>query len=109
MNGYVFIFALIVFCAAIASIATASIGIQCYNKCDSPDMNKEMPNNKTFLVISLILSIILLFMSFSAFYAAWITPSLPFGKFLNMANGQMPMGMGMGGMGMMPNLSSLMM
>lgn len=87
-------FALILFGTAIASIATASIGIQCYNKCDSPDMNKEMPNNKTYLVISLIMSIFLLFVSFSVFYLAWITPSFPIGQFMNMANslsGQMPM------------------
>uniref|UniRef100_A0A6C0KHC0 DUF5904 domain-containing protein n=1 Tax=viral metagenome TaxID=1070528 RepID=A0A6C0KHC0_9ZZZZ len=92
MNGYVAGIAFLMLVSAIMSMATASIGIQCYNKCDSPNMNQTMPNNKTYLVISLVLSIILLFASFGCFYAAWKIPS--FGGMGGMGK----LG-GMGGMG----------
>jgi hypothetical protein len=76
MNGYVAGLALLVMLAAIMSIATASIGIQCYNKCDSPNMNQTMPKNKTYLIINLVLGILLLLASFGGLYAATKIPSM---------------------------------
>jgi hypothetical protein len=57
------------------AVATASIGIQCYNKCDSPKMNEQMPRNKTFLVINLIIGIVFLIASLVLLYFAFMLPS----------------------------------
>jgi hypothetical protein len=62
-------------------------------------MNVEHPRNKTFLVISLILSIGMVFSSFYFFKMAMM-PSINFG---GMGMGGMGMG-GMGGMGGMTGL-----
>jgi formate hydrogenlyase subunit 3/multisubunit Na+/H+ antiporter MnhD subunit len=86
MNGLFMTLALILLIIAITSIATSSIGIQCYNKCNSPDMNKEMPKNKSYLVINLVLSILLLLIAFPALYYAWLMPALPIGQMINAAN-----------------------
>lgn len=52
----------------IFGIAINSIGIQCYNKCDNPKMKEVHPQNKSFLVLSLIISIIILLLSLFMFY-----------------------------------------
>lgn len=52
----------------IFGIAINSIGIQCYNKCENPKMNEEHPKNKSFLVFSLVISIVILLLSFFMFY-----------------------------------------
>ena len=97
MNLYLLIFGFFLLTASIMSIATCSIAIQCYNKCDKPDMNVEHPRNKTFLVIGLILSIGMVFSSFYFFKLA-MTPSINFGGMG---------GMGMGGMGGIGGMSGL--
>lgn len=86
MNSLFMALALILLIIAITSIATSSIGIQCYNKCDSPNMNKEMPKNKNYLVINLVLSILLLLISFPALYYAWLMPALPISQMISAAN-----------------------
>jgi len=75
MNGHVFTLAILLIIAAIMAIATASIGIQCYNKCDSPKMNEQMPKNKIYLVINLILGIIFLIASLGLLYYSFSLPS----------------------------------
>ena len=94
MNLHMLVFGFFIIATAIMSIVTSSIAIQCYNKCDNPNMNVENPRNKTFLVINLILSIGMVFASFYIFKMAMM-PSINFG------------GMGMGGMGMGGDLSRL--
>lgn len=75
MNGHVLALAILLIIAAIMAVATASIGIQCYNKCDSPKMNEQMPRNKTYLVINLILAIIFLIASLALLYFSFMLPS----------------------------------
>jgi hypothetical protein len=75
MNGHVLALAILLIIAAIMAVATASIGIQCYNKCDSPKMNEQMPRNKTFLVINLIIGIVFLIASLVLLYFAFMLPS----------------------------------
>lgn len=77
MKGYLIFFSLLLIVGAIMAIATCSIGIQCYNKCDNPNMNKEHPKNKIFLIINLILSILFLFASFFVFQFVMTLPPLP--------------------------------
>jgi formate hydrogenlyase subunit 3/multisubunit Na+/H+ antiporter MnhD subunit len=61
--------------AGIASIATSSIGIQAYNKCDSPKLKEEHPKNFNYLVINLILAIFLTLVGFAVtFYARMVPP-----------------------------------
>lgn len=86
MNSFFMTLAILMLVIAITSIATSSIGIQCYNKCDSPNMNQQMPKNKNYLVINLVLAIFLLIFSFPALYYAWLMPSLPIGQMINAAN-----------------------
>ena len=91
MNSNMLFFGIFLLITTIISIATSSIAIQCYNKCDNPNMNVENPRNKTFLVINLILSI---GMIFACFYIIKMAMMPNFG-------GMGGMGMsGMGGMGM---------
>lgn len=52
----------------IFGITINSIGINCYNKCDNPKLNETNPKSKGFLVLSLILSIIILLLSFFMLY-----------------------------------------
>jgi heme/copper-type cytochrome/quinol oxidase subunit 2 len=66
---------------AIVTIANCSIGIQCFNECQSPDMNAEHPNNKKYIVGNLITSIIVLLISFVLMYFAFTMPSTSFQKF----------------------------
>ncbi len=79
MKGYLTFVAFLLIVAAIMAIATVSIGIQCYNKCDAPNMNKEHPKNKIFLVINLILSIVFLFASFFIFQFVMTLPDFDIG------------------------------
>ena len=69
------ILAIIMLVAGIASIATSSIGIQAYNKCDKPNLKEEHPANFKYLVINLILAIALVLGSFGGFYYASKVPS----------------------------------
>lgn len=85
------VFGIFLLITAIVTIATSSIAIQCYNKCDNPNMNVEHPRNKTFLIINLVLSIGLVFASFYVCKMAMV-PSINFG-------GMGGMGGGMGGFG----------
>lgn len=91
MNLHMLIFGFFIIATAIMSIATSSIAIQCYNKCDNPNMNTEHPRNKTFLIINLIMSIGMVFASFYIFKMAMV-PSINFG-------GMGGLGGGMGGIG----------
>jgi hypothetical protein len=74
MKNYLYMIAGLLLLAAIFSVATASIGIQCYNKCESPNMNKEHSGNKAFLVINLILSLVFLFVSMALIYFIKVMP-----------------------------------
>jgi hypothetical protein len=62
--------------AGIASIATSSIGIQAYNKCDSPKLKNEHPRNFKYLVINLILAIFLTLLGFVVSFYARMVPSI---------------------------------
>jgi formate hydrogenlyase subunit 3/multisubunit Na+/H+ antiporter MnhD subunit len=75
MNTQLMILAIIMLIAGIASIATSSIGIQAYNKCDSPKLKDENPKNFKYLVFNLILAIALVLGSFAAFFYASKVPS----------------------------------
>lgn len=63
MINHLFVFGVCLLITSVMSIATCAIAIQCYNKCDNPKMNTEHPQNKTFLIINLILSIGMVFAS----------------------------------------------
>ena len=63
MIFHLFVFGVFLLITSVMSIATCAIAIQCYNKCENPKMNTEHPQNKTFLIINLILSIAMVFAS----------------------------------------------
>ena len=75
MNTQLMILAIIMLVAGIASIATSSIGIQAYNKCDKPNLKDENPKNFKYLVFNLIIAIGLVLGSFAAFFYASKVPS----------------------------------
>lgn len=77
--------------AGIASIATSSIGIQAYNKCDSPKLKEEHPRNFKYLVINLILAIFLTLVGFAVSFYARMVPSISLDT---SAMGGMPTSMG---------------
>lgn len=62
--------------AGIASIATCSIGIQAYNKCDSPKLKDEHPKNFKYLVFNLILAIFLTLFGFVISFYSRMVPSI---------------------------------
>lgn len=69
------ILGIIMLVAGIASIATSSIGIQAYNKCDKPNLKEDHPSNFKYLVFNLILAIALVLGSFATFFYATKVPS----------------------------------
>ena len=73
---------------SVTSIANCSIGIQCYNKCQNPDMNVEHPANKQYIIINLVIAIITLLISFLLVYFAWKIPGIPFGKIKDLMDGK---------------------
>lgn len=81
MNTQLMILAIIMLVAGIASIATSSIGIQAYNKCDNPNLKNEHPANFKYLVVNLILAIALVLGSFATFYYASKVPSFSLDAF----------------------------
>jgi hypothetical protein len=87
-----FVFGVFLLITSVMSIATCAIAIQCYNKCENPNMNAEHPQNKTFLIINLMLSI---GMVFASIYICKNAISMT-----SMMGGMGMGGMGMGGMGM---------
>jgi hypothetical protein len=97
MKGYLIFFSFLLIVGAIMAIATCSIGIQCYNKCDKPNMNAEMPKNKIFLIINLILSIAFLIASIFVFQFVMTLPPID----LSMITSQMgkASNLGSGGLG----------
>lgn len=75
MNTQLLTVAIIMILAGIASIATSSIAIQAYNKCNSPNLKEEHPNNFNYLVINLVLAILLTLGGFGVAYYARLVPS----------------------------------
>ena len=63
MNFHLFVFGIFLLITSIMSIATCSIALECYNKCENPKMNTEHPQNRIFLIINLILSIFMVMAS----------------------------------------------
>lgn len=74
MNTRGFFMYLMVMLAAAFSIATSSIGIQCYT--DPNNTGYKTESNKTFMIVNLVLAIIVLLSCLSMFYVA-IRPELP--------------------------------
>lgn len=94
MKNYLVFFSFLLIVAAVMAIATNSIGIQCYNKCDAPNMNSEHPKNKIFLIFNLILSIAFLIASIIIFQFVLTLPNFDlsaitsqFGKATNLGAG----------------------
>ena len=59
---------MIMLIAAICSVATSSIGIECYNADTSKDLKEKKSSNYGFLVVNLICAITLIFAAFGAMY-----------------------------------------
>jgi hypothetical protein len=76
-NKFINLAAFFIVLLAVCFVASNSIAIQCYNKCDSPKMNEEMPANKNYLVISLVTSLVLLLISLVIAYGAWMIRGIP--------------------------------
>jgi hypothetical protein len=94
MKNYLVFFSFLLIVAAIMAIATNSIGIQCYNKCDAPNMNKEHPRNKIFLIINLILSIAFLIASIIIFQFVLTLPPIDLSMFTSLTGKATDLGSG---------------
>jgi hypothetical protein len=88
MNYLILTIAIILMVISVTSIANCSIGIQCYNTCQSPDMNAEHPANKQYIIINLVIAIITLLISFGLVYVAWKIPGIPFDKMKDLMDGK---------------------
>ena len=66
MNQQLVAFGVFLLVVGVVSIASSSIGINCYNKCD--EQKKESKNNFNFLVLNLVLAILLTLASIGFLY-----------------------------------------
>lgn len=69
MNWYLFIAAFSMFVGGILSIASSSIGTQCYN--ENPQIKEEKPDNFNFLVSNLVSAILLVILGCLSMYFAF--------------------------------------
>ena len=97
MNFHLFVFGIFLLITSVMSIATCSIAIQCYNNCENPKMNTEHPQNKTFLVINLILSIAMVLVSIYICKNAMTMTSVSMGDIGGMGGGMGGMSGGLSG------------
>ena len=69
MNWYLFIAAFSMFVGGIMSIASSSIGTQCYN--ENPKIKEEKASNFKFLVTNLVSAIIIVILGCISMYLAF--------------------------------------